>query len=42
MTSSHIGLDGGDSVFGVIGENISSSLLELLVVEHKSFQAVPA
>ena len=41
MTSSHIGLDGGDSVFGVIGENnISSSLLESLVVEHKSFQAV--
>ena len=38
MTSSHVGLDGGDSVFGFMGENIviSSSLLELLVVEHKS------
>ena len=38
MTSSHVGLDGGDSVVGFIGENtvISSSLFELLVVEHKS------
>ena len=39
MTSSHVGLDGGDSVFSFIGENIiviSSSLVELLVDEHKS------